>query len=330
MNLPIAADRRADVGNGAAAPVREKFALPEITQGGERRASVTPIGLTTLWFNIGTLCNLTCKGCYIESSPHNDSLAYLSRDEVRGFLAEAAGNYPQLEEVGFTGGEPFMNPEICGMLEDSLQAGWRALVLTNAMRPMQRPRVQAALLDLNRRFPSRITVRVSLDHYTQAGHESVRGVRAWQPALDGLCWLARNGLEVLIAGRTITGESEAVLRAGYAILFAQLGLAIDASDSRRLVLFPEMDLERDVPEITERCWDILGKRPEQLMCATSRMVLRRKDAPSPAVVACTLLAHDPQFELGPTLADALRPIALNHRFCAQFCVLGGASCSPRG
>ena len=29
-----------------------------------------------------------------------------------------------------------------------------------------------------------------------------------------------------------------------------------------------------------------------------------------------------------TLADAARPVKLNHRFCAEFCVLGGASCSP--
>ena len=31
--------------------------------------------------------------------------------------------------------------------------------------------------------------------------------------------------------------------------------------------------------------------------------------------------------IGPTLADAARPIALNHPHCARFCVLGGASCS---
>jgi hypothetical protein len=35
-----------------------------------------------LWFNTGTLCNLTCQNCYIESSPRNDRLAYLSAAEV--------------------------------------------------------------------------------------------------------------------------------------------------------------------------------------------------------------------------------------------------------
>jgi hypothetical protein len=64
-----------------------------------------------------------------------------------------------------------------------------------------------------------------------------------------------------------------------------------------------------------------------MMCATSRMVVRRKGAAGPVVLACTLLVDDPQFELGPTLVAASRPVALNHPHCARFCVLGGASCS---
>jgi hypothetical protein len=94
------------------------------------------------------------------------------------------------------------------------------------------------------------------------------------------------------------------------------------------VLFPEMEGDADVPEITERCWGILGKRPEEVMCATSRMVVKRKGAARPVVVSCTLLPDDEGFEMGATLAAAARPVKLNHRHCARFCVLGGASCSP--
>jgi hypothetical protein len=63
------------------------------------------------------------------------------------------------------------------------------------------------------------------------------------------------------------------------------------------------------------------------MCATSRMVVRRKGAARPAVVACTLVPYNEAFELGATLADAARAVPLNHPHCARFCVLGGASCS---
>ena len=75
------------------------------------------------------------------------------------------------------------------------------------------------------------------------------------------------------------------------------------------------------------CWDILGKKPDDVMCASSRMVVKRRGAAKPSVLACTLLAYDPEFELGTTLAEAEGSVQLNHKHCAKFCVLGGASCS---
>jgi hypothetical protein len=63
------------------------------------------------------------------------------------------------------------------------------------------------------------------------------------------------------------------------------------------------------------------------MCATTRMVVKRKGAERPAVLACTLLAYDQRFELGSTLVESARPVSLNHPHCAKFCVLGGAACS---
>src|SRR5690606_12546354 len=115
---------------------------------------------------------------------------------------------------------------------------------------------------------------------------------------------------------------EADLRAAFARLFREVGLAVDAEDPAELMLFPEMDARLDVPEITTDCWGILGVSPESVMCATSRMVVKRKGAPRPAVVACTLLPYDRQFEVGSSLAEAARPVALNHPHCARFCVLG--------
>ena len=123
------------------------------------------------------------------------------------------------------------------------------------------------------------------------------------------------------------GEGEAQARAGYAALFAAEGLRLDAADPSRLVLFPEMDADADTPEITQACWSILGKAPSSVMCATSRMVVKRRGAARPVVASCTLLPYDPRFELGETLAQADQPVALNHPHCARFCVLGGASCS---
>jgi hypothetical protein len=222
-----------------------------------------------------------------------------------------------VREIGFTGGEPFMNRDFPDMIALAQARGHDVLVLTNAMRPMRR--FESRLLALDR---ARLTFRVSLDHHSAAVHDAERGAGSFAIALDGIKWLAANGFALAIAGRHLAGESEAQARAGYAALFATLGLP-----EPPLVLFPEMDAQADVPEISTACWGILGVDPDSMMCASSRMVVRRRGAEAPAVLACTLLAYDPQFELGATLAEASRPVALNHPHCARFCVLGGASCS---
>jgi hypothetical protein len=316
--------------DGAAKPIParldpRKFIDPALTLTGARRASVALDGLKTLWLNTGTLCNLTCRNCYIESSPRNDRLSYLTLDEVRGYLDELADDRLAATEIGFTGGEPFMNPEIADMLALGLARGFRNLVLTNAMRPMMK--LADRLGGLNRRFPGGLVIRVSLDHYRADLHELERGPSSWRPTIDGLRWLTAEGFTLNVAGRTCWDEAEDEMRAGYAGLFKAEDIAVDAHDPGQLVLFPEMDAGADVPEITESCWSILGVAPSSMMCATSRMVVKRKGAARPVVVPCTLLPYDPQFDLGHRLADAGGAVALNHPHCARFCVLGGGSCS---
>jgi uncharacterized Fe-S cluster-containing radical SAM superfamily protein len=289
-----------------------KFRDPRVTAKGERRAAVALSGLRTLWVNTGTLCNIACRNCYIESGPRNDALVYLTAAEVAAYLDEIARDRLPVEEIGFTGGEPFLNRELPAMLRDALGRGHRALVLTNAMKPMRRH--ASALLALRAEFGAdRLTLRVSLDHHEAAPHDLERGEGAFAAALDGLAWLARGGFRVHVAGRAGfgRGEGEAAVREGFARLFADRAIPVDASDPVALVLFPEMDAGRDVPEITESCWGVLGKGPEGVMCASARMVVKRKGAARPAVLACTLLPYDPRFELGATLGA-----------CRNFCVEG--------
>ena len=303
-----------------------KFSDPLITAKGETRASVAWAGLKTLWFNTGTLCNITCANCYIESSPTNDRLVYLTRADVEPYLDELT----QPAEIGITGGEPFLAPEIIAIMQAALERGHTLLVLTNAMRPMMRPRVQAGLADLAARYPGRMTLRVSLDSHDAVTHDAERGQGAFAEACAGLKWIAAAGIPLALAGRKALHEDEQAARDGYRALIASLGLAraLDAADPKQLVLFPEMIARDDPPEITTACWGILNKTPDSIMCASQRMVVRRKGAASPRVLACTLLVDDPAFDLGSTLAEATaQQVKLNHPWCASFCVLGGASCS---
>ena len=200
------------------------FSHPHLTASGEPRASIALTAIKTLWFNTGTQCNLSCKNCYIESSPSNNRLSYISLTQVQQFLTEIQTENHPTEEIGLTGGEPFMNPDIMVFMAEMLRRGFKLLVLTNAMRPMLKH--QQALLRLHQHYPGQLQIRVSIDHHLAEHHEQERGPKSWEPMLEGLAWLHSNGFSIAIAGRTRWGDAN--LREGYAELFARLGLSIDA------------------------------------------------------------------------------------------------------
>lgn len=303
------------------------FTDARFTAKGEPRARVSLSQLDTLWLNTGTQCNIACENCYIESTPSNDRLVYLTLADVLVFLDEIQAEGLGTKTIGITGGEPFMNPDILAIAEACLERGFDLLILTNAMRPMMRPKIQSGLLDLKKRFGRQLALRVSVDHFDPVVHEAERGPRSWQPMVTGLKWLQRNNFVFHIAGRTRWGDSEQALRQGFANTLEELGITLDSNDAHDLVLFPEIDPSAHVPEITTACWGILGVNPQDMMCASSRMVVKHKGNSEPSVMACTLLPYEPEFDLGQSLKDAAGSVALNHPSCAKFCVLGGGSCS---
>ena len=304
-----------------------KFVDSALTAQGEARALVALSNPQTLWFNTGTLCNIECVNCYILSSPTNDALVYITAEEVRGYLDQLEARNWGVREIAFTGGEPFMNPQMIEITEASLERGYDVLILTNAMLPMMRKKMREGLLRLQAAYPDKLTLRISVDHYREELHDAERGAGSFAKTLEGMRWLRDNGFTMAVAGRSVFEDTDADSRTGYATFYAENDLKIDAHNPAMTVLFPEMDESVEVPEITTACWGILDKSPDAVMCASSRMVVKRRGADKLAVLACTLLPYSPEFELGETLEEAERDVALNHPHCAKFCVLGGASCS---
>jgi len=305
----------------------KKFQDPNYTLNGDVRATVSFRKFKTLWFNLGSQCNIECKNCYIKSSPQADHFVYLKPNDILPYLDEIDLISRDRIEIGFTGGEPYLNPDAIELAEVVLERGHKLLVLTNAMRPMMRPKVQKGLLSLKQKYGNRLTLRVSLDHYTDIGHDKERGKGSYRIAIDGINWLNENSFNINIAGRSEFSEGEDEAIQGYHKLIKRSKWKINLDNREALILFPEMDEKIDVPEISKNCWNILNVNPENMMCATSRMVVRRKHETTPSVLACTLLWDDTQFETGKILKDSLKPVKLNHPHCSKFCVLGGASCS---
>lgn len=191
-----------------------KFKDPEMTAKGENRAHVSFNALETLWFNTGSLCNIECENCYIQSSPTADHFIYLTPDDMAPYLDEVDEIADGTIEIAFTGGEPYMNPDILRLSEMALKRGHSLLILTNAMKPLMRPRLQKGVVDLNKRFPGKMTLRVSLDHFSEKGHDAERGEGSFTTGIKGMNWLSRNGVALNIAGRAMFSEDEATARSG--------------------------------------------------------------------------------------------------------------------
>jgi len=299
-----------------------KFKDPITTVDGSKRAFIEAKKIKTLWFNTGTLCNIECKNCYIESSPKNNRLVYLTFNEVKLFIDEAIDKNLGTNEIGFTGGEPFMNKDILKMIEYSLSKNFKVLVLSNAMKPMLN--IKEDLLKLNHQ---NLVIRVSIDHYQKEKHEEVRGKNTFDVMIKGLLWLNSNNFNYALATRLLWGEEEDQLRNNFNQFIDKYHLKLDAKSKQQLVTFVEMDKKVDTPEITTACWNILGKDPDDIMCSWSRMVVKKKGMLKPSVIACTLLPYEDEFDLGQSLTNSLQKIYLNHKHCSKFCVLGGSSCS---
>lgn len=302
---------------------KKKFLNKNFTADNKPRAFIKLTELKTLWFNTGTLCNLKCADCYIESSPTNDSLQYINLVDVKKYIKEITENRIDLELIGITGGEPFMNPYIFNILEYLLKLNFKVLILSNGMRPIELKFKQLLFLPNLKN----LTIRISIDHYKKEKHEKNRGRDTWNKLIDNLVWLNKNNINLNIASKILEDENEHQVRKGFESLFKNIKVNLDVFKKDILVLFPIMNFVEPATEITQECWKILNKDPSQIMCASSRMIVKKKNQKNTKVLACTLITKDKNFELGSNLVSAKKKVYLNHPFCSQFCVLGNSSCS---
>ncbi len=161
-------------------------------------ASIPRVELTALdnlWFQVaGTLCNLTCAHCFISCSPTNHAFELIRLEQVLEVLKES-------EELGvkeyyFTGGEPFINPDIIEILEATLAIG-PATVLTNAtvLKPKHLERLAAA--ETSSLYS--LEFRVSIDGYSPEMNDPIRGDGTFHKAMNGLHLLLEHGFLPIIA-----------------------------------------------------------------------------------------------------------------------------------
>lgn len=272
--------------------------------------------LDALWIQVaGTLCNLTCTHCFVSSGPGNTRHALLSRDTVRARVAEALRL--GVKEFYFTGGEPFVHPELLEIVADTLEHG-PVTILTNGTLFTDR-RVEA-LVRLSERARWSLEIRVSLDGNGAADHDAIRGPGSYERALEGLVRLARRGLLPIVTVTDPAGADPADFRTQWIERLERAGIA-----RPRLKVLPLFRLGREATRTrgyrNEESLAGLGDAfdPKVLPCGSCRAVTSR------GVFPCPLLVDEPGARLGADLDQALVPVTLSHGACFT-CWVTGSTC----
>jgi molybdenum cofactor biosynthesis enzyme MoaA len=274
----------------------------------ERYPSAPLLALDTLWFQVaGTLCNIACTHCFISSSPWNRSHGMLRLEDVRGRLAEAESL--GVREYYFTGGEPFLNPEIFPILEETLAHG-PVTVLTNGLL-LNRDRCRR-LKELFDQSDYSLDLRVSIDGYTAEANDPIRGTGTFERILRGVRNLSDAGLNPVV---TVTEACSDAATADGRVRFLDWmrGIGLTRPRLKILSLFRIGAEERRLRAYES--WETLRGREltpgesEALQCSSCRMVTSR------GVYVCPILIDEPSAKMGETLAETLRPFELSFSSC---------------
>lgn len=299
-------------------PRRPPVKPVEIAPEPSARVPVQPLHhLDLLWVQVaGTVCNLSCTHCFVTCGPHEHRHPMMSRAEVARHVADALAM--GVKEIYFTGGEPFLNPEMEAILEDALALA-PVSVLTNGTL-FTRRRV-AFLAELAARSRLSIELRVSLDGPDAGSHDAFRGAGAFQRTLDGLRAVSAAGLLPIVTVTQVTREDPLAFRERWFHRLREEGLP-----HPRLKVIPLFRLGRETHRThAEGTAPTLAALPPEafdpfrLQCGACRAVTAK------GAYVCPLLVDEPGGRMGDTLAEADRPFALRHAAC-HTCWVTGMTC----
>lgn len=279
---------------------------------------VPSVSLDTLWFQVaGTICNLKCTHCFISCSPTNHSHEMLTLGQVRERLTEAVPL--GVREYYFTGGEPFLNPEILPILEETLRQG-PASVLTNGL--FLTPERCRRLKELSDASDYSLDLRVSVDGYSAEVNDPIRGAGTFEKIRKGIASLAAAGLNpVVTVTEACDGAGTAEGRSRFLEWMRSIGLPRPrlkvlslfriGAEERRLRAYESWE--------SLRGRQLTAEAAEKLQCSSCRMVTSR------GVYVCPILIDEPGARMGATLGETLRPFELRYASCFT-CHESGVTC----
>lgn len=292
------------------------------TSNGDPRGYIQPQALKELWFHTGTACNLACPFCLEGSKPGDTRIDRIVLEDIQSYIHEALDL--GVEQLSFTGGEPFVVKDITRILAYAAQHR-PCLVLTNGTDALLNR--EQALLDLTK-TPNPISFRVSIDYVDKERHDEGRGEGNFDLALQGVKMLSSMGFHVSLARQAEKDENTSEVDTAFYELLAAHGI----NEKLHIVAFPDFmvpNSQVDVPEITEHCMTAYqtAENRDAYMCAFSKMIVKEKGEMK--IYSCTLVDDDPRYATTGSLTDSLKEkVMLAHHRCFS-CFSFGASCSER-
>jgi len=292
------------------------------TPDGNARGYIQPHALKELWFHTGSRCNLGCWFCLEGSGPDADHIEAITFADTRTVMDQALNL--GVEQFSFTGGEPFVNPDMLRILDYALDHK-PCLVLTNGSQPLRKQLVAVSRLSTK---SNPLKFRISIDFPDSERHDQARGKGSFQMALRTLKDLHESGFQVSVARHKQLDEDEANVRARYGNLLVEAGLPVGTP----IIGFTELHRpgsDVEAPHITENCMTTYKdeKARAEFMCAYSKMVVKIDGRVK--VYACTLVDDDPDYALSEALTDSMDVrVMLKHHRCYA-CFSSGTSCSER-
>ncbi|MFT4703850.1 MAG: MoaA/NifB/PqqE/SkfB family radical SAM enzyme [Bradymonadia bacterium] len=272
--------------------------------------------LDTLWLQVtGTVCNIACRHCFISCGPKNDSHPFMTVEQVDDAL-EAALRFGT-REYYFTGGEPFMHPEIFGLIESTLAQGPLS-ILTNGI--LIDEDAAKRLRDIFDASPYSLDLRVSLDGTTAKENDPIRGGGTFERIIAGVKHLAAAGINPVLTVTEVGDASEAS-RDRFRELLRSLGLPKPRTKFLAPFRIGREERRGRGYEDFERLvdGDLLEGEDEALQCSSCRMVTAKGAYP------CPILIEQEDARMGDSLDDAMKPIRLSHPACYT-CHVEGVSC----
>jgi sulfatase maturation enzyme AslB (radical SAM superfamily) len=143
-----------------------------------------------LWIYTNYDCNLRCSYCVAKSSPNAPRRA-IGLNNVKQLVDESVAL--GFDHIFFTGGEPFLLPDIYDMLAYASQRV-QTSVLTNAMI-IRGPRLEK----LKAIKHENLILQVSLDGGVAEHHDAFRGAGTWAKTVEGIKLLQAAGFDVRLS-----------------------------------------------------------------------------------------------------------------------------------